>query len=859
MLVGRTRELAGARRQLASGRPLVVTGEPGMGKSAFLGVLARQLAEERGLPVHRVRVADFGLRSDVTLLRLLGACGEAGARALTEVVGQAPAAVPNAVVHICRQLFLAHPAVVVVDGVPTGTAADDLLADLVSAFSRTLSFLLVGSADARPPQGAHVALCHLRALDRADASALVRETAGRHGLTAVEELPEELVETASGNPLLARVVGAQMAAAVESGRLPTVVRLPAPAWASDEARRLLDVLAALGVEEFPADLVHTLWGRPTSAVYELCRYEVLHLTDEGNLRLPSVIRSLVVQEWSDAELRDRTADAARTLVGAAEENPAAFGDHPAVFVALVGRTSVACDFVGPLADQLAQRGRLAELLVLRQVLWARTGEVALAVPLAVATRETGQPELAAALLTAHASDDNALLQRAITAHHMGLLAEAGRHLSALPSGRGAEAWTLLTRAAVHCDRGDLRAAGPLLRRAVEAHQVAGDRRGEAWTVFQYGRLCLLRGEVEDAEKLLHAAQEEFHALGDARGVAWAHTELGRLSLQLGTAHPYELSQIRLAHENLGDPRGAAWARLWWVLANADAPDFPWEDEFPSVIHHFRDVSDQLGHAWALHHHALTLARTNGTADSRSEADLLFVEAIQLFKATDCPHGRAWTLLERGLHDPTRRFLHHRWAGDIRHWFRLIGDDAGEAWLDLAESSVGSSPPYELARRFPSVLLDSVTWTEDGDLLLPRAARYTQPEPRPDAYDPDAFRSRVRLTLLDDTPTRIALEIVPGARHPWSTGPLPPLTAHAVPLTHADVQPPHAINADGAEFRFTPRLPGRHRILFTITDHATGAVLQQVETEIDVWSIGPAPRMSAPAAAPVTAPEPARRA
>ncbi|WP_406332546.1 AAA family ATPase [Streptomyces sp. NBC_00203] len=858
VLVGRSRELAGVRRQLAGGRPLVVTGEPGMGKSAFLGVLARQLAEERGLPVHRVRVADFGLRSDVTLLRLLGACGEAGSRALAEVVGHVPAMVPNAVVHVCRQLFLAHPAVVVVDGVPTGTAADRLLADLVSAFSRTLSFLLVGSADARPPQGAQVALCHLRPLDRADASALILETAGSRGPTAVAELPEELVEAASGNPLLARVVGAQLAAAMESGRLPTVFRLPAPTWMSDEARGLLDSLAALGAEELPADLVHTLGDRPATAVRELCRYELLHPTGEGTLRLHPLIRSLVVRDWSDAELDGRAADAAQALVDAAEENPAAFGDHPAAFVGLVDRAIVANEFVDPLADQLAQRGRLAELLVLRQVLWARTGEVTLEVPLAVATRESGQPELAAALLGAHAPEGDALLEQAVTACQRGLLAEADHHLSTLPSGRGADAWTLLTRATVHCDRGDLRAAGPLLRRAVEAHQVAGDRRGEAWTVFQYGRLCLLRGEVEDAEKLLYSAREAFHAVGEARGVAWAGTELGRLSLQLGLTGPEDLvEEARFLHEAEGDRRGAAWADLWWVLAKVDRFGSTWKNLFPAVTQHFRDVSDRLGQAWALHHHALTLARETGTDEGRNEADLLFDEATQLFEAADCPHGRAWTLLERALHDPSHRFLNHRWAGDVRDSFRVIGDEAGEAWVDLAESAIGTAPPYELARRCPPALLDAVEWTEDGDLLIPRAARYTQPEPRPGTYHPDAARSHVRLTLLDDIPapdtaSRIALKVVPGVHHPWSTGPLPPLTARAVPLTHADIEPLHAISTEAAEFRFTPHRPGRHRIRFTLADQATGTVLQQVETEIDVIaSSSPVPRM--------TAPEPARRA
>nr|WP_168510730.1 tetratricopeptide repeat protein [Streptomyces sp. S1D4-11]QIY97974.1 tetratricopeptide repeat protein [Streptomyces sp. S1D4-11] len=272
--VGRTLELAAARRELETKRLLVVSGGPDSDRSAFLDAVAREVADEAGLPVHRLRVADAGQRS-----------GEAG---------RTPGEVADTVVEACRGVFAVHPCVVVVDGVPAGTAdgipagtADgSLLSDLISAFAGSESFLLVGSTDAR---------------------------------------------------------------------------------------------------------------------------------------------------------------------------------------------------------------------------------------------EGAAPPLA------HAPDDHTvLLERAVTAHRRGRLGEAEQHLSALPSDRCADGWALLTRAAVHCDRGDPRAAGPLLRRAVEAHQVAGDRRGEAWAVFLYGRMCLLRGRAEDARRLLGAARETFRAIGEARGVAWASGELARL-------------------------------------------------------------------------------------------------------------------------------------------------------------------------------------------------------------------------------------------------------------------------------------------------------------------------------------------
>ncbi|MET7971984.1 tetratricopeptide repeat protein [Streptomyces mirabilis] len=574
--VGRTRDLAAARRELGTRRLLVVSGAPDSDRSAFLDAVAREVADEAGLPVYRFRVADAGERS-----------GEAG---------RTPGEAADTVVEACRGMLAVDPCVVVVDGVPAGTADGSLLAELISAFAESESFLLVGSTDARE-------------------------------------------------------------------------------------------------------------------------------------------------------------DAA-----------------------------------------------------------------------------------------------------------------------ALSSDRCADGWALLARAAVHCDRGDPRAAGPLLRRAVEAHQVAGDRRGEAWAVFLYGRMCRLRGRPEDARRLLQAARETFRAVGEASGEAWAAGELARLATRSGSPDPDALAEARRLHERAGDRRGAAWAHLWWTVARADEPGFPWQEEFASVQGRFHEVSDRLGTAWTLHHHALTLARTDGTDgtdrtdrtdERRREADRLFEGALALFEEADCPHGRAWTMLEYALRSPAHRFLNGEWAAEIRHVFHGIGDEAGEAWVDLAEAgpSPGGEPPYELACRYPTALLDTLGWTEAGEPLIPRAARDTQPEPRPgfprpgDRDRPDDSRAHVRLTLLDDAPVpdvpaRIALEVVPGPGHPWSTAPLPPLTARATSLGHAEIHPAHGVPADGAEFRFTPHRPGSHRLRFTVEDPATGTVLQQVEAEIDVVPSDPAPhRPTAPAPRP----------
>ncbi|MFF3657361.1 tetratricopeptide repeat protein [Streptomyces olivochromogenes] len=458
--------------------------------------------------------------------------------------------------------------------------------------------------------------------------------------------------------------------------------------------------------------------------------------------------------------------------------------------------------------------------------------------------------------------------------------DAREDAAALPSDRCADGWALLTRAAVHCDRGDPRAAGPLLRRAVEAHQVAGDRRGEAWAVFLYGRMCRLRGRAEDARRLLHTARETFRSVGETPGEAWAVGELARLATGSGTPDPDALAEARRLHERAGDRRGSAWAHLWWTVARADEPGFPWQEEFTNVQGRFQEVSDRLGTAWTLHHHALTLARTDGTDgtdgtggtdERRREADRLFEGALALFEEADCPHGRAWTMLEYALRSPAHRFLNGEWAAEIRHVFHGIGDEAGEAWVDLAEAGPppGGEPPYELACRYPTALLDTLGWSEAGDPLIPRAARYTQPEPLPgfpgpgDRDRPDDSKAHVRLTLLDDAPVpdvpaRIALEVVPGPGHPWSTAPLPALTARATSLGHAEIDPPHGVPADGAEFRFTPHRPGAHRLRFTVEDPATGTVLQQVEADIDVVPSDPGPHRPTPPAPRPPAPRPSAR-
>ncbi|MEU0391869.1 tetratricopeptide repeat protein, partial [Streptomyces sp. NPDC006208] len=105
---------------------------------------------------------------------------------------------------------------------------------------------------------------------------------------------------------------------------------------------------------------------------------------------------------------------------------------------------------------------------------------------------------------------------------------------------------------------------------------------------------------------------------------------------------------------------------------------------------------------------------------------------------------------------------------------------------------------------------------------------------------------VQLELVDDqelsldAPIRICLRLHAEPGHPWAlpNAQRPTLEVVATPVSHADIEPASALyeHTHDLEFSFVPRRPGRHIVRFTIYHHATGAALQQVETELIV--VGP---------------------
>ena len=119
--------------------------------------------------------------------------------------------------------------------------------------------------------------------------------------------------------------------------------------------------------------------------------------------------------------------------------------------------------------------------------------------------------------------------------------------------------------------------------------------------------------------------------------------------------------------------------------------------------------------------------------------------------------------------------------------------------------------------------------------------------------PSRPHCQVSINLVEGS--TLSLRVTPTEGHPWAdpTGtPVPWLTATAVPLTPASVEPATCHlrpsgpqRAHSAEFVFTARRPGRHVIRFTIAMAPSGTVLQQVETELDIPDGGDPPLASDP--------------
>ncbi|MDX3386563.1 hypothetical protein PV682_34720 [Streptomyces niveiscabiei] len=583
-----------------------------------------------------------------------------------------------------------------------------------------------------------------------------------------------------------------------------------PETLGPEAMHLYESLAALtttGPLRVPLDF---LTREQPESTGQLAGARLADVNRAG-MRLHSTAAAGITRHWSPDETRSRAVTALRLLLDT--HRPETVDRFGWTYVLLAGRLlDLSPD---DRAGKDAVRSLTRELERSQQVL-----------ALAALWRFVGSPAVVPSPF-----------QPAVGEWERGNLRAASRLLAEIPERRPADGWVLHTRAAVACDRGDLCGVGPLLRRAIEAHQVAGDRRGEAWAMLWYGRWRLLSGDFDEAEKVIDAARVAFQDVHDTAGVEWAGVEQQRLALLLrASGYPDGAPpEPRSARPRQGSGRAGDWADLFSAL-----PRTPLRSRWEPLV-----SSDQLCAAWSRHFRCIR-ARQPLYSDTGVLIELN--RNIEAFARLGCPHGEAWTSLELAIRTPHHSSGSHAFA-KARARFQSIGDEAGLAWVTLAQAfAINDDPPpealHELSRRYPPALLAATEWPwEHGRFRIPVAARLLIPEPR---YEGTQLRlptteSRVRLTLHDDN--RLTLQVVPGPRHPWSTtAALPWLSARATPLTPADITPEHAVTIRpgppddtdaGAEFRFTPHRPGLHRIRFTVEHHLTGTVLQELETEFDV--------------------------
>jgi len=519
----------------------------------------------------------------------------------------------------------------------------------------------------------------------------------------------------------------------------------------------------------------------------------------------------------------------------------------------------------PLAWVLAVHGDVHRFLILHRLTASNRAGTAAAVRGALVTlaRGLGRPVRAKQLLrsgTVHQSE----YHQAAVAYESGQLAgrpprpSGGEHLT--PSD---QAWLTLDDGARLCDQGRPREAEAQLLRALHQHTSLNCHRGRGWALWHQARASLLLNRAEDAQLQLGQADQAFRWVGDLRGRNWVTTEKVRLHVLRGDTRAAAATarEALTAHSKSEDVRGTAWTchHLGLVHMEEGHPDLT-RVVLRSALSHFQTCGDELGAAWTRHRLALLGVPVHNVS---------FTGLADAFESIGCLQGRAWSLLEAGLRDWNRKAR----ADQLRtaqELFRELDDRGGILWVETvrlaleqgaeAESRV---PPLPLdTHGYELVLADQEEfWSKAsgaGGYVVPFSARslVAVPGHGPEETHPlsDSETARhssdsvchVRLTLLDEAPAtgtsaRLLLRVVPEEGHAWASAPEGPpwLSAVAVPLTRASVEPATALLrpseqlAHGAGFSFTAHRPGLHRIRFTITLEGTGAVLQQVETELDI--------------------------
>ncbi|MEV0175167.1 NB-ARC domain-containing protein [Streptomyces sp. NPDC050803] len=876
-LVGRGWEVPELLLKLSTDRPepLVLHGLAGVGKSALAAMVARNL----NAPVHWLTLGDT-VDVEQVLLRLLAECG-APRDSIVRAATKGRSSFSRELRRQCVRVLSGRA--LVLDGVRPSAARP--LLDALRKHPR-LTVIVTTRQGAGWARNAH--LHEVRPLKSADAfvvaAAYTREDS---------EFLEQLTTAARGLPCLARVAGAlardrRQGPQTEVRGPDELVALALDDCTSDEFR-VLTLLALRGSDApFTVRTVRSLiqlHSPPLDAGAALSGLLKRQLVQRWNGPeqhcLPAPVAEAVRRRpHPDLPARQVLAEAAgRTLQGTAclldgRERPSLPGIQPLDQLALPQIAAYVDEFMNLLADKqtpLRQRGQIADALApvlsvlgdAHRLVWLqrRWQRPSVSRALAALARDVGLPELARGLL---AGDDSssAVLERAEVDQQTGRLQAALAALSDEPATGPQGAWHLLVRGAVLSDQGDARGAERLLRIAVEQHRRFSCRRGHGWALLHLARTYLARGWALEAEELLGQAEEILGAVGDVRGRNWVATERLRVISSVDVDERAE--RVAMAHSKAEDIRGLAWAEFYRGLTHAVQGRFVTAQEYlVRADQLFVRCQDAVGSSWVRHRLALLRYRDlyvlRGDPDGDRQAwELVHAE----FLATGCRFGIAWTSLELAARSPAPEPLVQAAESE----FRALGDVRGLAWA-AAVQAVRSDPParpdlralagilpHELPDR-DEILREIVEFCEAGGPLyghpIPFHARDLTVTDAPPSdlmgvAGPNGPRCRVRITLLDESPTagttaRLLLRVAPEPGHPWTAGTegTPWLSATALPLTRASVEPASALlrpsqqDDHGAEFDFTPHRTGTHRIRFTIALERTGTVLQQVETELDI--------------------------
>jgi class 3 adenylate cyclase/tetratricopeptide (TPR) repeat protein len=427
-----------------------------------------------------------------------------------------------------------------------------------------------------PPEGAHHSVVvHLDPLGRDDAARLLRSLAGDRVAALDDEVADELLDRAGGNPFfleelvswlgeagpsplpdtLRGLVAARLdgltpterdvledAAVLGSrGRVEWLATMQRKAHGGDAALqpslRALQAKELLAVEgdswEFHSELVRevaygTMTKQRRAKVHTgIASWLEREEYDHHEAVIDSIAHhygraaALTIELGASRGLDDDVARAVDWLRRAGQR--AAQADTPRRAAVLFSEALALLDTPGvaaPTAAEAAACGR-GELLLARAAAYRELHEVARAradAEAALALAEAVADEAAAVAATIEAAE--IALRSASPDEAEELLSTALTRACAAGHDQG-QAAALRVRGFAALLRNDPEAAVSSLEPALELYTALGDKLGRAWALQNLSWAHFIAGRIHDAEVLLHASAALFAELGDRGGLGWA--------------------------------------------------------------------------------------------------------------------------------------------------------------------------------------------------------------------------------------------------------------------------------------------------------------------------------------------------